>query len=161
MKTIKQISEEIGIPKQRVYRYIKKHHISDAHHDAGVMWYDEAAEVMIKQYFMKSDHISDAHHDVHQTASNDAGEAHQNTSLDAVIKMLQGELEIKNEQIRELNARLSESSSALLIAQQSLQASQLLHGGTMHKQLVDSDLNTKETRQKEGFFQKIFRKKNN
>jgi len=161
MKTIKQISKEIGIPKQRVYRYIKKHHISDAHHDAGAMWYDEATEILIKQYFMKSDHISDAHHDVHQTASNDTRETHQSTSLDVVMKMLQNELEIKNEQIRELNARLSESSSALLIAQQSLQASQLLHGGTMHKQLTDSDLNAKETRQNKGFFQKIFRKKHN
>ena len=134
MKTIKQLADEIGVSKQRVYRYIKKHRISEVHHDAGVMQYDDAAEMLIKQYFSGVDHIDDAYHDVHQTASLDAV---GDTVNDTLIAMLQRELDVKNEQIRELNARLAESHAALVSANQSLQAAQLLHGGTMRGQLGD------------------------
>jgi len=126
MKTIKQIADEIGVSKQRVYRYIRKNHISEAHHEAVIMWYDETAEKQITQYFRGQHHISEAHHD-----------ANQSTSLDTVIILLQKELDIKNEQIKDLNARLSETTTALLAAQQSAQAEQMLHAGTIQKQLTD------------------------
>jgi len=134
-KTIKQIADEIGVSKQRVYRFIKKNRICEAHHDVHrdtvVMYYDEVAETLIAQHFSESNRISDVHHDALQTTSSD-------TVSDAVIAMLQRELEIKNEQIRELNARLAESSAALVAAQQLAQTAQLLHGGTMRKQLSDA-----------------------
>ena len=37
-KTMKQIADEIGIDKQRVYRYIKKNHVNVAHQKNGVMY---------------------------------------------------------------------------------------------------------------------------
>ena len=49
MKTIKQIAEDLGLPKQRVYRFIKRECISEAHQENGVMYYDDAAESLIKQ----------------------------------------------------------------------------------------------------------------
>ena len=58
--------------------------------------------------------------------------------------MLQKELDRKNEQlsvkdkqITELNARLSECSAALVAAQQTAQAAQALHAGTIQQQLID------------------------
>jgi len=146
MKSIKQLANEINIDKQRIYRHIKKNHFNDVHHDAGVMWCDEALEIQIKSHFIKNIHINESHHDVHQTKS-----------LDAVIAILQNELEVKNEQIHELNARLAESNTALVAAQQSLQAAQLLHGGTMHKQLTDGNLDSDE-RPKKSFLKRIFSK---
>jgi hypothetical protein len=126
MKTIKQIADEIGVSKQRVYRFIRKNRISDVHHDAGMMWCDEVTEKMILQHFNDFYHTGEAHQDVHQT-----------TSLDTVIAMLQKELDMKNEQIKLLNERLSETTAALVVAQQSAQAAQLLHVGTMQKQLIE------------------------
>ena len=41
------------------------------------------------------------------------------------------QLEVKDEQIRELNARLAESNAALVAAQQTAQAAQALHAGTV------------------------------
>lgn len=55
MKTIREIANELGVDKQKVYRFIKQNHINEAHHEAlqrsGVKYYDEAAETLIKQGF--------------------------------------------------------------------------------------------------------------
>ena len=32
-KTIKEIADELGVDKQKVYRFIKKNHINEAHHE--------------------------------------------------------------------------------------------------------------------------------
>lgn len=126
MKTVKQIADEIGIPKQRLYRYIKRECISEAHQRNGVMYYDEAAESLIKQGFPVDTVSDEAHHEVLHDAVTDA-----------VIDMLQRELDIKNEQIKELNARLAESNAALLAAQQTAKDAQALHAGTIQQQLTD------------------------
>ena len=106
-KTIKQIADELGIDKQRVYRYIKKNHINEAHQKNGVMYYDEVVESSIKRAFLQKE--------PHQvSASNDA-------VIDVLMKqseMLQKELEIKNKQIEELNNRLAENQKLLDQAQQ-------------------------------------------
>lgn len=61
--------------------------------------------------------------------------------------MLQGELDrkseqlaVKDKQIEELNARLAEISSALVAAQQTAQAAQALHAGTIQQQLTSGDV---------------------
>lgn len=139
MKSIKQIADELGLDKQRVYRYVRKHHISEAHQKGAVMQCDEAVEMAIIQYFSKKTTSDDATIDAKIT-SDDA----ITTSLDAVIDVLKSELEVKNEQIRELNARLAESNAALVAAQQSAQAAQALHAGTLQNQLTDNTDGTDE-----------------
>lgn len=121
MKTIKQIADELGVDKQKIYRYIRKNHINEVHHEAHqnnkVKYYDEVAEKLIKQAFQAETTSSEVHHEAHhevlQTTSNDA--------VDVVIEMLRKELEIKNQQIKELNERLAESQR-LLNQQQQLNA---------------------------------------
>ena len=165
MKTIREIANELGVDKQKVYRFIKQNHINEAHHEAlqrsGVKYYDEAAETIIKQGFSDETASSEAHHEAHH-------EAHQNrineAVFDAVIEMLQKELEIKNEQIRELNERLSECSAALLAAQQTAQAAQALHAGTIQQQLTEgaADLEQEQPQadvasgEKKGWFIRLF-----
>lgn len=101
-KTIKQMADAIGVDKQRVYRYIKKSCINEAHQKNGVMYYDETVEKRIKQAFSKNE--------PHQeSASSD-------TVVDVLLKqseMLQKELEIKNKQISDLNDRLAECQKLL------------------------------------------------
>ena len=101
-KTIKQMADALGVDKQRVYRYIKKNCINEAHQKNGVMYYDEAVEKRIKQAFSKNE--------PHQeSASSDA-------VVDVLLKqseMLQKELEIKNKQISDLNDRLAECQKLL------------------------------------------------
>ena len=114
MKTIKQIADELGIDKQKVYRFVKKNHINEVHREAlqknDVKHYDEVAESLIKSAFLESE----AHHEALQTTSNDA-------VIDVLLKqseMLQKELEIKNRQIEELTKMLADNQKLLDQAQQ-------------------------------------------
>ena len=161
-KTIKQIADELGVDKQKVYRYIKRNHINEAHHEAlqknSVKQYDEVAETLIKQGLLRETASSEAHHEVLQNHINDAV---FDTVSDAVIEMLRKELEIKNKQIEDLNARLAEISSALVAAQQTAAAAQALHAGTIQQQLLTGepgvDQQGQEPEQKRGWFSKFFR----
>lgn len=112
MKTIREIANELGVDKQKVYRFIKQNHINEA-------------------------------------------------VFDAVIEMLQKELEIKNEQIKELNERLSECSAALLAAQQTTQAAQVLHAGTIQKEIASGesgvDKQKSASEKKNRWFKRLFR----
>lgn len=159
-KTIKEIADELGVDKQKVYRYIKKNHINEAHHEAlqknGVKWYDEAAEMMIKRGILGENVSSEVLHDVHQKHFT---ETVCDTVSETLIDMLRKELEVKNEQIRELNARLAETSAALVAAQQTAQAAQALHAGTIQQQLIDGDEspNDLQVPEKKGWFRKFFR----
>ena len=110
MKTTREIAREIGIDKQKVYRYIKSNCIKEAHQKNGVMYYDDVAERAIKQ-------ASSEKKPYRESTSRDA-------AFDVLLKqseMLQRELEIKNKQIEELNLRLAESQK-LLDQQQQLTA---------------------------------------
>ena len=80
--------------------------------------------------------------------------------LQTTIDTLQGQLAIKDKQIEELNARLAEVSSALVAAQQTAQAAQALHAGTIQQQLTSgadlSDGSGNEMK-KSGWFSRWFR----
>lgn len=147
MKNIKQIADEIGIDKQRVYRYIKKHRISEAHHEHDTKYYDEAAETLIIRHFSEIGATGEAHHEAHQTASSD-------TVIEAVISMLQKELDTKNKQIEELTAALEHTTA-------SLHAAQALHAGTMQKQLTDGGCAADQEgpQERRGLFSRFFGKK--
>lgn len=128
-KTLKQIADELGIDKQRVYRFVKKNRISEAHQKNGVKQYDEAAQSLVLSHFSKNDRISEAHQNHIKSDAVD-------TVNNALIEMLQRELEIKNKQIDELNARLAETSAALVAAQHTAQAAQALHAGMIQQQIA-------------------------
>ena len=89
-----------------------------------------------------------------------------NDAFLGIIEILQKELEVKNDQIKELNARLAEVSSALVAAQKTAQAAQALHAGTMQQQLLEENQNQSETNKestnqpegKKSWIRKIFGK---
>lgn len=131
-KSIKQIADEIGISKQRVYRYIKQHHIIEAHQENGTLYYDEAAENLIIQGFSEKNASSE----VDQKRTND-------TAFETVIKMLQNELEAKDRQIEELQAALKREQELHTTAQLLHSQEQHLHAATL-KQLPAPELEASE-----------------
>lgn len=108
-KTIKQIADELQLPKQRVYRYIKSNHIKEAHQENGVMYYDDVAETAIKSAFYK------------KAVSYDTSEAHQdnisNTAFQAVVDVLKDQLSAKDKQIEQLQRTVEQLTAALTAAQ--------------------------------------------
>ena len=59
--------------------------------------------------------------------------------LQTTVDTLQEQLSVKDQQIRELNARLAECSTALLASQETARAAQALHAGTIQQQLSDGE----------------------
>lgn len=95
MKTLKQIADEIGVPKQQVYRYVKAKCIDEVHHEAfeahqskSVKYYNEAAESTIKAYFQGKAQPIEVHHDVLQNNDEVHREA-EPESLKSVIEVMQ------------------------------------------------------------------------
>ena len=90
------------------------------------------------------------------------------TSETALITMLERELDrkseqlaVKDKQIAELNERLSECSAALLAAQQTTQAAQVLHAGTIQKEIASGesgvDKQKSASEKKNRWFKRLFR----
>ena len=147
-KTIKQIADEIGVSKQTVYKRYKGKLYTVcapyAHTEQGVLYIEEQGETLIKQDFLQKECSIGAHTYAHTERSNGAVlEQSENAGVVAVLQTtidtLQGQLAIKDKQIEELNARLSEVSSALVAAQQTAQAAQALHAGTIQQQLTSGE----------------------
>ena len=147
-KTIKQIADEIGVSKQTVYKRYKGKLYTVcapyAHTEQGVLYIEEQGETLIKQDFLQKECSIGAHTYAHTERSNGAVlEQSENAGVVAVLQttidMLQGQLAIKDKQIEELNARLAEVSSALVAAQQTAQAAQALHAGTIQQQLLSGE----------------------
>lgn len=68
-KTIKEMADELGVSKQKVYRFIKKNHITTSSEAHQVMWYDEAVQTLVNTHFLPSDTVGTAskpHHEAHQ-----------------------------------------------------------------------------------------------
>lgn len=156
-KTIKQIADEIGVSKQTVYKRYKGKLYTVcapyAHTEQGVLYIEEQGETLIKQDFLQKECSIGA---VLEQSENAGVVAVLQTTIDT----LQGQLAIKDKQIEELNARLAEVSSALVAAQQTAQAAQALHAGTIQQQLTSgadlSDGSGNEMK-KSGWFSRWFR----
>ena len=135
-KTIKQIADEIGVSKQTVYKRYKGKLYTVcapyAHTEQGVLYIEEQGETLIKQDFLQKERSNGA---VLEQPENAGVVAVLQTTIDT----LQGQLAIKDKQIEALNARLSEVSSALVAAQQTAQAAQALHAGTIQQQLTSGE----------------------
>lgn len=113
MKTIKQVSDEIGISKQKLYRYIKKNHINEVHQSESVMYIDDVLENKLKSHFNKETVSSEAHHDVHQSTSNEASDVD-------MIQFLKAQLEEKDRQIQSLQESLKNQQILTLQANQKI-----------------------------------------
>lgn len=129
MKTIKQIADELGVNKQKVYRFIVKNHITASSEVKQSKLYDEAAERLIKSHF---DRIT--------TSCERSSEPHQKSGNEMLLEQLIKELEVKNEQLSEkdkqiesLQHSLDRTTAALVSAQKSIKAAQLLQANSEQK----------------------------
>ena len=139
------MADEIGVSKQRLYRFVKQAGISEVHQENKTMYYDETAEMAIKSAFENSDvhQISDdvrhdtdeVHHDETPDTPIDTGDVHQKSSDvhhdvlletqkhdEKIIEVLQNtyqkEIESRDERIRQLQSVIEQLQSELAIERQ-------------------------------------------
>ncbi|MBQ2348645.1 MAG: hypothetical protein II388_09820 [Clostridia bacterium] len=91
----------------------------------------------------------------------------QLTVKDTQIQMLQDQLITKDSQIQLLQEQIGQLTAAMESMANALTGAQALHAGTIQKQLtghndrVEQSSDPEQPKQKQGFFSKFFRKKNN
>ena len=118
------------------------------------MYLSEQAEILIKQDFLGNDCSIGAA--LEQQRNDGILEVLQTT-----IDTLHEQLAVKDKQIAELNARLSECSAALVAALQTAQAAQALHAGTIQQQLTGEAADQPQAapqppENRKGWFHRIF-----
>ena len=157
---ITEIAIECGVSEQAVRAWCRRNHVAK---DAkGSFAISESQKTAIYQHYLGVERKQ-----VSQPAK--ASSETSSPSEMALISMLQNELERKNEQlavkdrqIEELNARLAESNAALVAAQQTAQAAQALHAGTIQRQMLEeggspADTQEPEQREKMKWWERLFR----
>jgi len=131
---ITEIATECGVSEQAVRAWCRRNHVAK---DAkGSFAISESQKTAIYQHYLG----------VERKEVSQPAKASCETSETTLITMLQGELDrkseqlaVKDKQIEELNARLAEISSALVAAQQTAQAAQALHAGTIRQQFFPGE----------------------
>mgnify|MGYP004450648753 FL=1 len=154
-KTIKEIADELGVSKTAVSKQIANLGLRSSLRKNGNQFaIENQQEKLIKMAFRKKiqqekvteNSIND---EKSQTKSQTINANQSQTAnhevcglvgvLQTAVDTLQAQLAVKDVQIRELNARLAECSTALLAAQETARAAQALHAGTIQQQLSDGE----------------------
>ena len=162
-KTIKEIAAECKVSEQAIRGWCRRNH--DAKDAKGSFAISESQK---RKLYLHN--LGVARNEVAKPAKASC-ETYE-TSETVLISMLQKELDrkdaqlsAKDEQIRELNVRLSECSAALLAAQETARAAQALHAGTMQQQLAgeedraaDSGTEEQAVPNKRRWFSRFFRR---
>lgn len=164
--SIKQIAEELQLPKQRVYRYIKKECITESEQRNGVMYYDETVFLAIKSAFLNITASDEVHREtlqstseVHQSASTKQFDMEIIQTLQSTIKTLTEQLAVKDNQIAEKNKQIATLTLALGETTTALTSAQALHAGTIQHQLIETPTSSSDSSEKRGFFKRIFGKR--
>lgn len=158
-KTIKEIADELGVSKTAVSKQIANLGLRSSLRKNGNQFaIENQQEKLIKMAFQKKrqqeivteNSVSDEQSQTKSQTKSQTTNANQSQTanhevcdlvgvLQTTVDTLQAQLAVKDEQIRELNARLAECSTALLAAQETARAAQALHAGTMQQQLAGGE----------------------
>lgn len=150
-KTIKEIADELGVSKTAVSKQIANLGLRSSLRKNGNQFaIENQQEKLIKMAFRKNKQREIAGENLVSDEQSQTTNANQSQTenhevcdlvcvLQTTVDTLQEQLSVKDQQIRELNARLAECSAALLAAQETARAAQALHAGTIQQQLSDGE----------------------
>ena len=150
-KTIKEIADELGVSKTAVSKQIANLGLRSSLRKNGNQFaIEKQQEKLIKMAFRKNKQREIAGENLVSDEQSQTTNANQSQTenhevcdlvcvLQTTVDTLQEQLSVKDQQIRELNARLAECSTSLLAAQETARAAQALHAGTIQQQLSDGE----------------------
>ena len=180
-KTIKQISEELGVTKQAIHQRLKRN--ADLKNSLkpfmktvdGVIHVEVGGQNLLKEAFIKpinkydvtdnKSNVTDNKGNVTDNKDNVTDNTLQPviTILEATIKTLQEQLSVKDKQIENLTTTLQDSQETQRNLAEALNSAQALHAGTIRQQLTttsqeDTQDIINKPEQKQSFLSKIFKK---
>ena len=148
-KTIKEIADELGVSKTAVSKQIANLGLRSSLRKNGNQFaIENQQEKLIKMAFRKNrqrdsmaeNAVSDEQSQTKLQTENANQSQTENHEVCDLVCVLQTTVDtLQDQQIRELNARLAECSTALLAAQETARAAQALHAGTIQQQLSDGE----------------------
>lgn len=141
-KTLKQLADELGVDKQKIYRFVKKIDIPASSEVKQTKYYDETAQKLIKAQFNRITTSNERCGEAHQ-------KAHQKTGESLILEQLIKELEVKNKQIKDQNDQLIAKDKQLENLQKLLDQEQQLHFATQQKlKLLEAPKENSEVKKK-------------
>ena len=170
MKTIRQIADEIGVSKTAVNKQIANLGLrSGLRKNGNLFVIDEHQEALIKRAFSEKTQTENENQSQTKTQTETQTENQEVCDLvcvlQATIDTLQGQLEVKDQQIEQQAQTITRLTDALATAQQTVAAAQTLHAGTIKQQLLtgeageDQQSQEAESRSKHSWFSNIFCRK--
>jgi predicted ArsR family transcriptional regulator len=164
LKTIKQIADELGVSKTAIRKQITNLGLQSGLQKNGNQFaIDEKQETLILKAFQKKTQTINANSAQTETQTVSSLVCVFQKELDAKNRQLEvkdEQLTVKDRQIEELNARLAETTNALVTAQQTAQAAQALHAGTIRQQIESGGVDPSDLEEtplkKQGFFARVF-----
>ena len=167
MKTIKQIADELGVTKQAIAKRVATLPPTEVTtSERGAKLISPEGERILKRATDNRQPTKTTNQPT--TVGSEVGDdiieflQEQLVKKDEQLAAKDQQLDVKDGQIKELNNRLAETTQALLVAQQTTYQEQILHSGTMQKQLIGDEevTTTKEDEPpKVRFWERIFGRK--
>ena len=135
--SIKKIAVDCGVSEQAVRAWCRRNHVAkDAKASFAI---DETTKALIYKHYGAIERKQVSQHAKPSCETCETSETTLIAMLQSELEHKNQQLEVKDKQIEELNARLAEVSSALVAAQQTAQAAQALHAGTIQQQLTSGE----------------------
>lgn len=149
----KDIAKKLGTTKQRVYRCIKKNCIKEAHSEVvngnTVLMYDNDAFTMISSILVSGNSASSETHEAHQ-------ETHTDTLNEALYEALLKQLEVKDQQIEQLQKALDQAQRLNAMDKQKiLELEDKMATAEQKEEPIEDTTKPVET-PKKGFFARLF-----
>lgn len=151
--TIKQLADVLGVSKTAIRKYLTEEFRANYVETTanGVITISETGCTRIAESMGKHENVARNTANEFAKTTENPRVCTQDQTLEAVIAMLQKDLEAKNAQLEAKDRQIEQLTSALEHTTSSLQAAQALHAGTMQHQLEAPG-------KKPGIFARIFGK---
>lgn len=154
--SIKQIAQDCGVSQESIRKWCKRNHVPKV----GNRWNLNTTDVeaIYAYYVVEVPQLSEPKSEPTQPSSATFG-----TSKNATIDILREQLRVKDEQLRakdeqiaSLGEQLSQTTKALLNAQEQIGAAQLLHAADRKDDLLPKPQEQSEEKPRQGFFVRLF-----
>ena len=123
MSTIKELAETCGVSEQAIRKWCARNQVAKDVAQRYII--DKATETAILRHYGKDEG--------NQVAQPTENSCETKETMKEIIEMLRKELEAKDKQIESLQSALDHTTAALVSAQESIKAAQLLQANSEQK----------------------------